>query len=240
MYKETINKLQNDINSNISIEELKILYGIDIEDYCNSDYLEISKYRNNRNKYEDLSKIFGNDKIATNLNDISRYTICYIGNLDYYNELSTDNIKYIFGNLSSNFDLYIYNLNSLVSVDGNASFNIVKSAHGLSSLKNISGDATFGRIQHTLGLNNLQNIGGSAYFNKLLFASDLVNLKRIGRDAYFNILESAEGLESLKYVGGNAYFPKLRSNKYLNENINPILNSYYPEKTKILFYRNNN
>lgn len=52
MYKETINKLQNNINSNLSIEELKILYGIDIEDYCNSDYLEISKYRNNRNKYE--------------------------------------------------------------------------------------------------------------------------------------------------------------------------------------------
>lgn len=237
MYKEIINKLQNDINSNLSIEELKVLYGIDIEDYCNSDYLEISKYRNNRNKYEDLSKIFSKDKIATNINDITMNTICYIGNLDYYNELPTYNMKYIFGILSSNFDLYIYNLNSLISIDGNASFNNVKSAYGLSNLKNISGDITFNRMQHTLGLYNLQNIGGSAYFSKLLFASDLINLKRIGKNAYFDLLESAEGLENLNYVGGNAYFPKLKSNKYLNENINPILNSYYPEKTKILSYK---
>lgn len=54
MIEEIKQKLDNDINYNLSIEELKILYGID---YNIDESLE--EHRKKRNNYLDFCKMFG-------------------------------------------------------------------------------------------------------------------------------------------------------------------------------------
>ena len=60
MEEELIKKLDKDINCDLSIEEIKLLYSVDI-----FDNKELYKLRGKRNKeYEDLCKIYNSNLIA--------------------------------------------------------------------------------------------------------------------------------------------------------------------------------
>jgi len=101
-----IEKLKQNNNSDLSIEELKILYGVDIFDYqiC----IDTEEYSQERNMYEDLSKIYGKEHVACTPQEITEDTICFVGAaLIIDKKLPTYNLRYIYGNLHYNYMKYI-------------------------------------------------------------------------------------------------------------------------------------
>ena len=115
-----IEKLKQNNNSDLSIEELKILYGVDIFDY--QIYIDTEEYRQERNMYEDLSKIYGKEHVACTPQEITEDTICFVGAaLIIDKKLPTYNLRYIYGNL--HYNLYeIYNLENLKYIGGSHNF----------------------------------------------------------------------------------------------------------------------
>ncbi len=230
MIEEIKQKLDKDINCNLSIEELKILYGINISNYDITQYIEIIKYIDNRNKYEDLIKIFNKKYVARHIYEINVDTICIVGSLTIQEILPTYNLRYIYGNLYYELDK-IVNLENLELIIGDglfldlkeskglenlsiiykeAYFRYLESSEGLSSLK-IVGYANFENLRNSKGLENLEIINGNANFKLLQSAEGLISLRKIYRNAYFTILKSSKGLEKLEYIGGEAVFRYLEN-----------------------------
>ena len=238
-------KLNNDINAKLSVDELKIIYGLD-SNYYKYNHL-IDKYINFRNKYDDLCKLFGKKCVAKELSEITMDTICYIGNLEYYEILPTYNLRYIYGSLFYGLN-EVYNLENLEKVFGDTHFEYIESAEGLDNLEIIEGcsifknlksseglynlrkigkDAKFPNLESAIYLNSLEEIGKCAIFNKLKSAKGLYNLKKIGNFASFPFLESAEGLNKLESIYGVANFNSLISPRGLEHLKNPGTNQYY-------------
>ena len=94
MIEQIDNKLKKDINTSLSIEELKVLYGIDY----NIDK-SLYKYTHERNIYNDLVKVFGEKYVARNESEINTDTICFIGSIIFDKKLPTYNLKYVYGGL---------------------------------------------------------------------------------------------------------------------------------------------
>ena len=225
MIEEIKQKLDKDINCNLSIEELKILYGINISNYDITQYIEIIKYIDNRNKYEDLIKIFNKKYVARHIYEINENTICFIGTLSINDKLPTYNLRYVYGTLIyelesvynlENLELIIgdglffnlidsYGLDNLSLIYKEAYFRYLESAEGLSSLK-IVGYANFEKLKDSKGLENLIIIYNNANFRSLISAEGLISLKSVYRNADFSNLRKSKGLENLEYIGGEAIF----------------------------------
>lgn len=169
-----IEKLKQNYNSDLSIEELKILYGVDIFDY--QIYIDTEEYRQKRNMYEDLSKIYGKEHVARTPQEITEDTICFVGDVLIIDKiLPTYNLRYIYGNL--HYNLYeIYNLENLEKIYGSAWFELIKSAKGLENLIEILGSSHFNNLKSALGLENLECIEGCASFDSLKDAKGLEHL----------------------------------------------------------------
>ena len=163
MQKEKlIKKLDIDINCELSVEELKLLYSIDYD----IDY-ELFEYIDKRdNYYEDFCKIFGKEHVASTPSSITENTIAYIGDLSIYKKLPTYNLKYIYGDLDYRLDK-VYNLENLKLIIQDADFKYLKSAEGLENLEYIGRDAIFPKLEKAEGLENLEYIGNGAFFNSL-------------------------------------------------------------------------
>ena len=102
MIKKIQDKLLDNSNCRLSIEELFLLYSLN----CNC-IDELIEYRFKRDKYEDFCIMFGRDTVARNPYDINENTICYIGDLIIDKELPTYNLKYIYGKLDYELKKYI-------------------------------------------------------------------------------------------------------------------------------------
>ena len=88
MKEELIKKLNENINCDLSIEEIKLLYGIDYE--YDEDFIRYQRDRDNH--FNDLSKIFDKKYIAEDINDINENTICFFGDLTIDDNIPTRNI----------------------------------------------------------------------------------------------------------------------------------------------------
>ena len=231
MLEKIKTKLDRDINCDLNIEELKLLYFMDNDEYENLDY-----YHKNRNNYKDFCKIFGKDFVAQSIDEINENTIAYVGNLKIDYPLPTYNLKYIYGNLDYRLDK-VYNLENLEVIYSDAYFpklekaeglenlrivgsircDNLKNSEGLESLLYIGDDCYFESLVGAEGLESLQYIGGGAYFNSLISSKGLKNLKKILWCANFPSLVSADDLKSLQYIHKSAYFHSLKSAQCLEK-----------------------
>ena len=96
MEERLIEKLKNNPICELSIEEIKMLYGID---YNPDNYLY--KYISKRDNYSDMLKIFDKNMIATSDDEINEDTNVFIGNLTISPDknIPSYNLKYIIGYL---------------------------------------------------------------------------------------------------------------------------------------------
>lgn len=132
MLEEIVRKLSLNIECELSIDELKILYSVD-DNYV--DYFHELIFERNVMLYDDLCKIFGENKVATNKDEITENTLCYIGDLIYDKKLPTYNLKYIWGGLYYSFN-YICNLENLEVIYRTAGFKFsIESFVGLENLR---------------------------------------------------------------------------------------------------------
>lgn len=196
MIDKVLNKLRKDLNCDLTIEELRILYEL--------DYLceELRMYRDNREHkvhYNDFCKLFGSSFVACNPNEINQNTICYLGGLFVVDPLPTYNLKYIYGTL-----LYVSkklaNLENLEIVYLDAMINFIDKYEGLDNLKMVGNFLELNYIQEgdlsdieyvkSLGLANVETL------KNIKFPSSVERL-------YFKRLESSDYFEipnKLKYI----------------------------------------
>lgn len=179
------------IECELSIDELKELYGISSNSF--------NCYDNDRNIYDDLSRIFGKEHVAFKTDQITENTICYIGNLHINEILPTYNLRYLYGSLFYELD-YIYNLENLEKIFGEAIFYRVKYAFGLENLSFISNDIAFYRLFMNDGLESLEYVSG--------FHIDDIN------KVAFNINQLDYDKET--YIGNLVYQGKIKGNNIKN------------------------
>ena len=190
MIEEIKAKLDSNIDSDLSIEELKILYDKD-------NNIMYFKYKYKRNNYADFCKIFGKEHVACTPSSITEDTICYVDDLTIEKKLPTYNLKYVYGNIIYELQK-VYNLENLELIMQDADFKYLKSAEGLE---------------------NLEYIGRDAIFDSLEKAEGLENLEYIGNGVFFNSLKSSVGLEKLHYrltlydIDNNELFTSNKSNR---------------------------
>lgn len=143
MIEDIKSKLDSDMKCELSVEELKILYSI------NNNYMEeMIDYMHSRIvecKYVDFIKLFGKEKIAYNISEITENTIAYIGQLIINEPLPTYNLKYITGDL-------LYNLNEIIKLEN---LEVVYKSADFLKVKGIDGIENL-RIASTLQLNNAE------------------------------------------------------------------------------------
>ena len=208
MIEKLIEKLKKDIDCNLSSDEIKLLYGIDYFD-IRYDIL-LSGYISLRDKcYEDLVKIFGCDKIATDKKEINENTVVFIGYLSIGDEnIPTYNLRYIYGSLELNTESAL-RLENLEKVFGECQFYALKNLKGLENLCRID----------TLHLNKISDYYNLAQFEYIdtLYIDDYL-LSKIRFPKYLrafraenvesdngNYFDNLEFPENLKYL----YIPKM-------------------------------
>ena len=188
MIEDVLNKVSKDLNCNLDIEELRILYELDF--LCE----ELRMYRDNRSDkvhYNDLCKLFGTSHVACNPNEINENTIAYLGSLFVMDKVPTYNLKYIYGTL-----LYgnkeLYNLENLEIVYIDAMINFIDKYEGLDNLK---------MVGNFLELNYIQE-------------GDLSNVEYVKRLGLANV----ESLKNIKFPSNveRIYFKRLLSSEYFN------------------------
>lgn len=225
MFEEIIDKLKNNIDGELSIKELRDLYEID-----GLTNIEFSLYRNRRNNYNDLCKIFGKEFVARTSSDIDENTICYVGNLCIGELLPTYNLKYIYGYLSYNLNRF-YNLDNLEIVYDSFSANNIETNERLDNLTRVYGieindidEVVYNQslitnktkiligdlcISDLLNTNNIEYIIGNVLYNlDELYNFD--NLKAIMGAGIFPYIKSAKGLNNLKVIKKSADFYSLK------------------------------
>ena len=211
MFEEIKYKIYNDIDTDLNVDELKVLYGID-NVYSNANK-ELIIYRR-KDIYLDFCKIFGKSHVARTTSSITEDTIAYIGDLTIEKKLPTYNLKYIYGSLNYRLDK-IYNLENLEVIYRNANLRYIKCAEGLENLK-LVGLIDCTNLENSEGLENLKYIQGVGLFPKLKIAKGLISLKEILGGANFTSLEYANGLENLEIINyGSADFPNLKNSESL-------------------------
>lgn len=196
MIDKVLNKLRKNLNCDLTIEELRILYEL--------DYLceELRIYRDNRDHkvhYNDFCKLFGASHVACTPNEINEDTICYLGGLFVVDPIPTYNLKYIYGTL-----LYaskkLANLENLEIVYLDAMINFIDKYEGLDNLKMVGNFLELNYIQEgdlsdieyvkSLGLANVHTLKNIKFPN---------SVERV----YLNKLESSEYFDTpnnLKYI----------------------------------------
>ena len=225
MFEEIIDKLKNNINSELSIKALRDLCEID-----GLTNIEFSLYRNRRNNYNDLCKIFGKEFVARTSSEIDENTICYVGNLCIGELLPTYNLKYIYGYLSYNLNRF-YNLDNLEIVYDSFSANNIETNERLDNLTRVYGieindidEVVYNQslitnktkiligdlcISDLLNTNNIEYIIGNVLYDlDELYNFD--NLKAIMGAGVFPYIKSAKGLNNIKVIKKSADFYSLK------------------------------
>ena len=101
MYDEMLKKLNQNIKCELSIDELKLFYEIDVT--CPMD-LTVLRFRRS-GYYKDFCKMFGEDKVVLfNQNLIDENTVAFVGALELFEKLPTYNLRYICGSLYHNYN----------------------------------------------------------------------------------------------------------------------------------------
>ncbi len=189
MIENIIDKLKFDINCELSIEELRVLYEID-----NTLYYNLRLYRDERNNYNDFCKMFNKKFVASTPNEINENTLCYIGDLLLEYEMYTHNLRYIYGDITSWFDK-VKNLENLEIVYGNVKFDYLKEYKDLDNLR---------IIDRVLSLNYIDKADFSSLeYVDMLFMIGLESAKDIVMPEHVKTL----WLPSLKTCEG-LVFPK--------------------------------
>ena len=188
MYETIINKLNNDIECELFIDELKYIYEDNIK--------EFESIRIFRNNYNDLCKLFGKKHVACTLEEINQDTICYIGDLVIDSKLPIYNLRYIYGSLQYKLN-DIINLENLEIVAGYLNINNSNNYDELCNLKYVS----------SLKISNINNISSLNYFIKSLDLITILDLKFTSENIVNNLDISdnikilvLENIESIKEV----------------------------------------
>jgi len=129
MLSELKEKLYFNPRCDLTISEFRILYELDFALYDN-----LNEYRDERNNYEDFSKLFGSKSIASNEEEITEDTICYIGDLIIDKKLPTYNLRYVYGNITYKLSK-IYNLENLEIIYKDAYFKFCDLYENLNNLR---------------------------------------------------------------------------------------------------------
>lgn len=205
-------------NIEFTKEELRFLYEIDnkIKGFGWEEDPRIAEIKLLRNSKKDIAIIYelSEELIATKVNDISKTTSIFYGDLELYSKeipSQFSNLQVVIGSVEFPLLTDASNLNLLQAIIGNANFGNLKNSKDLKSLRYIGGGAVFSNLSSSKGLDSLQFIGKTASFESLTDASHLTSLKTIGRSAIFKSLKDSKGLESLQYIGKLAYFYSLES-----------------------------
>lgn len=113
MKEELIKKLDENIYCDLSLEEIKLLYGIDYE--YDEEFIEYQIDRDNH--FNDLSKILDPKYIVDDMDDIDENTICFVGELTIDDNIPTYNLQYVYGEIY--IDYRYSNLDNLEKVYDN-------------------------------------------------------------------------------------------------------------------------
>lgn len=144
-------KLECNVLCDLSIQELKILYGID----CAINK-ELIKYIEKRDNYKDFVTMFCSNKVATKLDEINENTVALVGDYITIDEiLPTYNLKYLCCNLVRYELNTIYNLENLEIVYGSILLNSIEKYMGLENLEIVTNVLD---LQNLEGENDLSNL----------------------------------------------------------------------------------
>lgn len=220
MYSEIIEKLYRNLNCDLSTEELKILYEID---ETGSNYLQYYRlFRNRETIYNDFVKIFGEEYVEYDVNNITEKTIAYIPLTKFpdfridKNDYPTYNLKFIYSNCT-----YIPLEYKYISK--------------LENLEIIYGDLNIGFVCNIDGLENLRKITGTFY---LEYSYDPLDLSNID---YVNTLILRWPLLPMKRVNAkNIIFPKCAEYLTFKDNIKKYNSFKLPNGLKNIFVPNIN
>lgn len=174
MKEELIKKLDENIYCDLSIEEIKLLYGIDYE--YDEKFTGYQRYRDNH--FDDLSKIFDLEYIVDNIDDIDENTICFVGDLTIDDNISTYNLKYVYGEIY--IDYKYSNLDNLEKVYGD--IYIYNADNNLDRLSNLD------RHKVLLLYDILDEIG-DVYDIKYAENGELVSLQEADYDYVFDTIK---------------------------------------------------
>ena len=174
MKEELIKKLNENINCDLSIEEIKLLYGIDYE--YDGDFMGYQRDRDNH--FNDLSKIFDKKYITEDINDINENTICFFGDLTIDDNIPTYNLKYVYGEIY--IDYKYSNLDNLEKVYGDIS--IYNADNNLDRLSNLN------RQKVLLLYEELDDLG-DIYDIKYTENGELINLQETDYDYVLNTIK---------------------------------------------------
>ena len=179
MYDEIIEKINRNSNCNLSIEELKILYEIDENGFNYLQYYRL--FRNRETIYNDFVKIFGEEYVEYDVNNITEKTIAYIPLTKFpdfridKNDYPTYNLKFIYSNCTY-IPLeykYISKLENLEIIYGDLNIGFVCNIDGLENLRKITGTFYLEYSYNPLDLSNID------YVNTLILRWPLLPMKRI-------------------------------------------------------------
>lgn len=220
MIEEIRRKLKDNYDCNLSIEELKVLYGIDYP-----IIKDLNIYRWKRNKCIDFNKMFDKKYIANNKNEIDENTICYTGNELEINEiLPTYNLKYICGYLLYRLDT-IYNLENLEIVYSDILFSNIKEFNCMDNLRCVMNTLSFYNCTK-IDLSNLEYIHNLS-LGPLLKDANNVSFPLYVDNLWLPYLINSNGLILPKYLE-NLYISKLSLIKgiYINPDTKVYVDEY--------------
>ena len=223
----------------LSVDELRFLYEIDseIEGFGYRKDPRIKEIKSNRDKYEDLAKIFNctKDEISDDKNDV----------------LSGKKLVYFHGDLDLEELTTAEGLVLPEKIGGYLDLRGLTSAEGLVLPKEIGGTLYLNSLTSAEGLVFPKEIGEALYLNSLTSAENLILPEKLGSDLGLNSLTSAASLIMPKEIGGTLYLNSLISadglmlpenfdldnliiDESLEEEIMPNPNKYYrhPEITQ--------
>lgn len=220
MIEEIKQKLDSDINYNLSREELKILYGIDCP-----FIKDLNIYRWKRNRCIDFNKMFDEKYIVNNKNEINENTICYTGNELEINEiLPTYNLKYICGYLLYRLN-DIYNLENLEIVYSDIHFSNIKEFNESDNLRGVFGNLLFYNCTK-IDLSSVEYIHGLST-GPLLKDANNISFPLYVDNLWLPYLKNSNDLILPKYLE-NLYISKLSFIRGID--INPNTNIYVDER----------
>lgn len=179
MYDEIVEKLYRNLGCDLSIEELKILYEID---ETAPDFLQYYRFfRNRETVYNDFVKIFGEEYVEYDVNNITVKTIAYVPLNKFSNfiinnnDIPTYNLRFIYSNCTYIPLMYKYitKLENLEIIYGDLNIGFVCNIDGLENLRKITGTFSLDYSYDSLDLCNID------YVNTLILRWPLLPMKRI-------------------------------------------------------------
>lgn len=232
-------KLKNNNKSELSIDELKFLYEINlkIEGFGYEKDPRIKEIKRNRNEKKDYSTIFNcsEDEIAYTKKDLKNKKIkVFVGDLYLYNVTSLDEIilpenivgnldlnglksaeglilpKRIFGNLNLSGLATVKGLKLPQQIFGGINLEGLKKAEGLKLPEQVNGNLNLRGLVTADNLQLPEKVIGDLYLDGLITAEKLILPKKIIGRLSLDGLSSAKGLKFPKQMSGTLYLSNLK------------------------------